>query len=120
MDASRISEIVALEIAAVSQGELIDAMRQCLVPPRLEQREWDYSKESTRHPCWIVLEHRGSNTCIAYCEQGFGPNEPWGLLSISGNDASMGMDDRWYSRLEDCFRVSPAWDGPNPQGYEVR
>ena len=120
MDVSRVSEIVSLEIGAIFQRDLIDAIVPYLTRPRLEQREWNYTKESISHPCWVVLEHHRSNTCIAYCEHGFGPGYPWGLLSISGQDTTMGMDDRWYSNLEDCVRGSPNWDGSNPQSYEVR
>ncbi len=35
-----------------------------------------------------------SNTGIAYCEFGFGPRNPWGLVFLSRG--SIGMDSAWY------------------------
>lgn len=67
----------------------------------------------------MLLEHPPSNTCIVYSEYGFGPTNPWGLLFIGGECTSMGADYQWYSRLEDVFRESQAWDGANPDGYEM-
>ncbi|CAG0933531.1 hypothetical protein TFLX_03094 [Thermoflexales bacterium] len=74
-------------------------------------------KKGQTYPCWIVLEHKESNTGIAYCDYGFGPKDPWGLVFLSGD--SMGMDSGWFSSLEDAFRESMAREGPNPPGYEV-
>ena len=91
-----------------------------MVTPRVEDRGWDYGAEDQRYPCWIVMEHHQSNTAIAYCEYGFGPKCPWGLLFISGPHMGIGMDAAWYLRLEDAFRESMAWEGENPHGYEVR
>ena len=79
----------------------------------------DYGEESRTYPCWIVLEHRASNTGIAYCAYGFGPGDPWGLLFLGGPHLSMGMDSAWFVTLEDAFRQSPACDVPAPPGYEV-
>jgi hypothetical protein len=79
------------------------------VTPRCEQRSWDYGAPGTVYRCWIVLEHPASGTGIAYCEQGFGPSCPWGLLWISGEHLSMGMDSGWYDSLEDAVRESFAW-----------
>jgi len=83
-------------------------------------REWDYGEAHQEFPCWIVLEHQPSNTCIAYCEEGFGPVSPWGLLFISRAHLNIGMDSGWFTRFEDAFRESMAWSGQNPADYEVQ
>ena len=49
-------------------------------------------------------EHASSNTGIAYCAQGFGPTDPWGLLFLAGPQKSMGMDSGWFITLEHAFR----------------
>jgi hypothetical protein len=67
-----------------------------------------------------VLEHTESNTGIAYSEGGFGPHDPWGLVSLSGDHMGVGMDASWYTTLESAMRASPAWDGPNPIGQKLR
>src|SRR5262245_49511978 len=115
-----IHQKVLAELSGVSDVECAHAIRQLLVAPRCEQREWDYGPAGQTHPCWIVLEHRATDTCIAYCERGFGPSCPWGLLFIEGPWLNMGMDYQWYTYLEDAFRQSQAWSGENPEGYEVR
>jgi hypothetical protein len=80
---------------------------------------WDHGEPGDTYSCWSVLEHHASNTAIAYCEQGFGPTYPWGLLFIRDH-LSMGMDSQWFTSLEDAVRESMAWDGVNPPGYEVK
>jgi hypothetical protein len=66
-----------------------------------------------------VLEHPPSNTGIAYCAQGFGPSDPWGIVFLSGELTGIGMDSAWFSTLESAMRESMAWDGSNPEKYEV-
>ena len=98
---------------------LVAAVRPLLVTPHMEERDWDYGPDGQTYPCWIVLEHHPSNTGIAYCAQGFGPGDPWGLLFLRGEHLSMGMDSGWFATFEDAFRGSPACDLPAPPGYEV-
>ena len=50
---------------------------------------------------------------LVYCEDGFGPQEPWGAVLLS--QASMGDDDQWHGSLYDaavsfglCDSVEPA------------
>ncbi len=114
-----VQKTVEAEIASIDQPELIACIRHHLVPPRCDQREWDYGIRGVTYPCWIFAEHPASNTAIAYCEQGFGPNSPWGLLFIRGAHMSIGMDSGWFARLEEAFRESMAWDGVDPPDYEV-
>jgi hypothetical protein len=33
---------------------------------------------------------------------------------------SIGVDSQWYISLEEAMRGSMAWDGPNPEDYEVQ
>lgn len=119
MQASEVQKLVGQEIARMSQAQLADTIRLLLVPPRLEQRPWDYGTPNQTFPCWIVAEHKPSNTAFAYCESGFGPKCPWGLLFIEGPHLNIGADYSWYSSLEDAVRESFAWEGENPQDYEV-
>jgi len=116
---ANVGKEIEAEIARISQPELIACIRCHLVPPRCEQREWDYGDLGVSYPCWIFAEHPPSNTAFAYCEHGFGPSDPWGLLSIRGEHMSIGMDSGWFARLEGVFRDSMAWDGVDPPDYEV-
>src|SRR3954470_558541 len=117
MQAADIVALVAQQLGRICQPELARAIHPLLVPPRCEPRPWDYGEPNQTYPCWIVVEHRPSNTAIAFCESGFGPSYPWGLLFLSGPYLNMGMDSQWFISLEEAFRDSRAWDGENPPGY---
>jgi len=102
----------------MSDSRLVDRIRELLVVPYAIERLWDYSEPDQRFLCWTVLEHVPSNEGIAFCSEGFGC--PWGVVSLSGPDMSMGMDAQWFRSLEGAMRECMAWDGPNPAGYESR
>lgn len=117
LNAREMAALLEQQFAAITQRDLIEALRPLLVTPRCEHRDWDYGTEGQTYPCWIVAEHPDSGTALAYCEEGFGPSYPWGLLFLSGEYMSMGMDSQWFVSLEQCFRGSRAWEGENPPGY---
>jgi hypothetical protein len=116
---SAIARLVDEELAGISDPALGAAIRRLLVTPYAVDRHWDYGHPSEKYTCWTVLEHPPSNTGIAYCELGFGPLHPWGLVFLSGEHINIGMDCAWYASLEDAMRESCAWDQPNPPGYAV-
>lgn len=94
--ANSIKALIELELAAYGDARAVEQVRSLLVEPEIELRPWDYGEPGQRFPCWIVL--RGSTTGIAYCEHGFGPSQPWGLVWIDGNGTpTMGADFCWYS-----------------------
>ena len=111
--------ILTAQIEAIEQADLRSCVQEHLVDPRLEQRGWDYGDDGQTFQCWIGVEDRVSNTAIAYCEHGFGPEYPWGLLFLDGEPSSMGMDSGWFVSLGEAVRDSMFWDGENPTGYEV-
>jgi hypothetical protein len=118
-EATAISELVQRELQRITDARLADRIRELLITPYPVQRAWDYGAPDTHFTCWTVLEHRPSNTGIAFCSEGFGPSYPWGLVSVSGTHMGIGMDCSWFVSLEDAMRNSMAWDGENPEGYEV-
>jgi hypothetical protein len=115
LTASQISALVEAELARIPNPSTIALIRRLLVQPRCEKRPWDYGSLGDRYPCWIIGEHPSSNTAFTYCEQGFGPKCPWGLLGITGEHLSMGMDSSWFTSLEAAVRDSWAWEAPTPQ-----
>jgi hypothetical protein len=116
---SAITRLVAGELARILAPVLVAAIRQLLVTPYVVDRHWDYGYPGEKYPCWTVLEHPPSNTGIAYCELGFGPSFPWGLVFLFGEHMGIGMDFGWLASLEDAMRDSQAWDQPNSPGHEV-
>jgi hypothetical protein len=109
LSASEVSALVEEQLARLTNPQVVRLIRSLLVPPRCELRPWDYGAPDTHYPCWIVAEHAASKTGFAYCEEGFGPGSPWGLLWISGEHLNMGMDCGWFDSLEDAVRDSFAW-----------
>jgi hypothetical protein len=118
-DAKPIADLVESEILRITDTRLVTRIRELLVNPFPVERSWDYGAPGQQFTCWTVLEHPPSNTGIAFCSEGFGPSYPWGLVQLSGQHMSIGMDCGWFVSLEDAMRDCMAWDGPNPEGYEV-
>jgi hypothetical protein len=112
-------ELVNCELAGIRDSAVLALIQQFQVEPYPVERDWDYGPGRQRYVCWTVLELRPSNTGVAYCEAGFGPAQPWGLVFLSGPHMNIGMDSAWFATLEGAVRESMAWDGPNPTGYEV-
>ena len=108
MTAAEVSSLVREQLAQIKDKRIAARIGELLVSPYSTERDWDYGRPGERYVCWMVLEHRESNTGIAYCSQGFGPKHPWGLLFLAGPHMSMGMDSGWYSTLEWTFRESMA------------
>jgi hypothetical protein len=119
MVGAQVAQLVEQQMRSIAQPDLV-ALARSLIQPRLEARQRDYGAPNQEFPCWLVLEHPPSNTGIAYCAEGFGPSNPWGLLFLSGEHLSMGMDSAWFTSLEDALRNCAAWSGENPLGYEVQ
>ena len=114
-----VEQLVRAQLDRITDVAVIEAIRPLLIAPRVEDRPWDYGPPGRTCPCWIVLEHTQSNTGIASCAEGFGPADPWGLLFLTGEHLSMGVDSGCFTTLEDAFRGSMACDLPEPPGYEV-
>ncbi len=115
-----VASLVDTQLALIEDPLLLSHLRALRVRPYPVLRHWDYGPPGRAFTCWTVLEHTQSNTAIAYCDQGFGPSDPWGVVSLSGPDNWIGTDAAWYAYLEDAFRGSPACPLPSPPGYEVR
>lgn len=107
--ADEVSKIIETELGKIKNPQSAELIRKLLVPLRCEVRQWEYDAEGSKYPCWIFAEHQESDTVFAYCEHGFGPDCPWGLLGVSRAYPNMGMDSNWFDSLEDLVRDSQAW-----------
>lgn len=100
--------LVEAELASLRDDRVVTLIRQLLVTPTAILRGWDYGSPGQAYPCWAVLDHPGSNTGIVYCEFGFGPRMPWGLVFLRGAHLSIGMDSGWFGTFLEAFFESAA------------
>jgi hypothetical protein len=107
--------LIDVELATLSDARVREHLRGLLIEPKPVLGDWDYGAAGQQYPCHTVLENHPSNTGIAYCEHGFGPRSPWGLVFLTGEHLSIGMDSQWYTTfLQACFASSavtvlPIW-----------
>ncbi len=96
--AKEIRALVEHELRQVRDQRVLRHIQRLLVEPKVVMRAWSYSTEHKEYPCWAVPSHPATNSGIAYCEFGFGPRSPWGLVTLSGSHTAIGMDcDERYS-----------------------
>jgi hypothetical protein len=106
IDAGTLKELIDDELAHLLDARICIHIKGLLVEPKITLRKWDYGKPGEQYPCWAVLNDDNSKTGIAYCETGFGPKNPWGLVwlrSDKDEHMSMGMDCSWYPKFLDAY-----------------
>lgn len=111
---SALKSMIASELQRIVDPRVVSHIEKLQVEPRVVLRDWDYGEPGEQYPCWTVLTDTNGSAVIAYCEFGFGPRCPWGLVH-DGNCSigSIGMDFRWYPTfLEAFFESSSATDLP--------
>jgi hypothetical protein len=100
--------LVESELATLSDARVAAYVCGLLVEPRPVLCSWDYGAPGEQYSCWFVLSDAHSGGEIAYCEHGFGPRTPWGLVSSRVEDRRMGMDSGWFRTFLDAFFESTA------------
>ena len=106
----QVQRLVEEQVAAVPGAARRDALRALLLAePRREERDWDYGDAGERFPYWVVAESPERRIILVYCDQGFGPESPWGFLRTDApgettpEGTTLGMDAQWSSCLEEAF-----------------
>lgn len=74
-----------------------------VAPPAPIRLAWDYGQPGETFGGWLVFSDPRQRTGIAYCNQGFGPKNPWGLIATGETCPSMGMDSGWFQRFMDAW-----------------
>jgi hypothetical protein len=115
IDRETLETLVRDELGRTADARVTTHIRSLLIEPTPASRDWDYGVKGQQYVCWNVLEHRPSNTAIAYCQNGFGPKAPWGLVALEGPHMSMGMDSGWFTTFLQAYfesvvaTVLPIW-----------
>lgn len=110
IDIGTLKALVARELEIIADPERRRALEAILVEPVMRERSWDYGAEDERYRYWLVAESPGQGGIeLAYCEEGFGPQFPWGFLFP--DEDSLGMDSQWSWYLEEAFVRAGLWRG---------
>lgn len=118
-----VATLVREELARIHDETVRMALAGRVTEPVQHSREWDYGRSGESFPCWTIVADPSTDTALVYSRFGFGPQCPWGLVSLS--QLWFGMDCGWYVRLEDAFVEShlasalPIWDLVSPDGHIV-
>ena len=115
---AEVAGLVRGELGGIEDARVAAALQGFLVPPRACRLAWDYGAVGASYPGFVVAAFPESRTGIAYSEHGFGPSFPWVLIWLER--PGFGMDSNAFSRLEEAFRSSMAWDEPPPRGYALQ
>lgn len=103
VDSAHLVKLVEDELRMVRDSAVRDQIQALLVNPakrdcRWDYWEWDKAKYEETYPCWTVMtDTAGGRLAIVYCEHGFGPACPWGLIRMDEDTPSMGQDSGWSS-----------------------
>ena len=112
---SAMKALVAKELEAAPDTTCRARLTSLLVEPRFQALSWEYGALDATRLCCVVAEVGDGDRALVYCEDGFGPHDPWGIVSLS--EGSMGSDDQWYGSLYDS--AIGAGLCAAPPGYEV-
>lgn len=107
MNAESLKLLIREELMRIQDARIIAHIQSMLIEPYAIMRRWDYGEVGQRYLCWMVLKDSATGAEIAYCEEGFGPKCPWGLVS-SGERQSMGQDSAWFRTFMDAYFDSRA------------
>jgi hypothetical protein len=117
VDADAVKRLVADQVSRIRDVSRREALEAVLIEPDLQFRDWSYGEQPQEYPCWVIARVRQRPTVLLYCEHGFGPSYPWGILHAE--DCSLGTDGQWHQSLDDAFLNSGGWTGPFPPNYET-
>jgi hypothetical protein len=109
MTPADVAALVRDDMRALDDARVVAHVSALLTaPPRLLRLAWFYGAVGETFDAFLVLDHPRSGTGIAYCRQGFGPANPWGLILTDRGPPSTGADDGWYPRFLDAYFESKA------------
>jgi len=100
-DADYVRAMVDRELARFRDAGFRVRARELRVPPAVELHGWEYGDLAMQYPCWVVIAEPPCRHEVAYCEEGFGPSHPWGVV-VAGS-RSLGLDTSWFQTLEEAF-----------------
>jgi hypothetical protein len=113
MEKAQLIGLVDAEVAAISHQGLRQSVERSRIVPIPMRCAWDYGEPGQTYECWKVLAPAG-NIGIVYCDRGFGPRCPWGLIWQDQTIPEMGQDSGWFPSLVEA--AADIFDVPLEQG----
>jgi hypothetical protein len=98
--ASAMKALATAELERVPDQDCRERLARVLVEPAFVALAWEYGALGATRLCCVVARLEDGERALVYCEDGFGPQEPWGAVLLS--QASMGDDDQWHGSLYDA------------------
>jgi hypothetical protein len=105
-----IQRLVKVELSKVSGTTRRSVLAAILIPPQPLYLNWEYGEPGERFKCWLVGLSPDGNYRLVYCDNGFGPEHPWGYVGATAN--SMGMDCQWHVGLQHAAIGARLLDAP--------
>jgi hypothetical protein len=104
IDRAELLDLIEAELSAIADGAERRRVRQAVLDdPVLMRCGWDYGEEDETFPCWKVAANAERGVGVVHCEQGFGPETPWGLIWLKAAVPRMGPDFGWFATLREAL-----------------
>jgi len=92
--------LITAQLERIPDADCRDHLARLLVEPTFISLAWEYGALGATRLCCVVARLEDGERAVVYCEDGFGPQEPWGAVLLG--EASMGDDDQWHGSLHDA------------------
>jgi hypothetical protein len=104
MGAAEVAAAIDADLAKLEDPRVRAGIHACrLATPTPIKLGWDYGEPGETYDGWLVFDDPHQGTGIAYCERGFGPRSPWGLIATGEPIPRMGMDSGWFGRFTEAY-----------------
>lgn len=105
IEKSQLKKLIRSELSSVADPAQRDRLTALMWDdPRPMICAWDYGLPDETYSCWCVAGSPGSDRVgVVYCESGFGPKNPWGLIFLHDAVPRMGMDSAWFPTLPEAL-----------------
>lgn len=104
LSSKRVKEYLLSGKASISPNRLAEVWNPFEIEPKSLFIGWDYL-ENTTFRSWLVYFNRKTMHGVVYSEFGFGPKNPWGLISLSETPPRSGMDCSWASDFSSALEI---------------
>ncbi len=107
-----IEALTTAELARIRDPARKARAAEILTKPRMQSIGWDYAVPGDRVDCWLLGLRSDGQVAVMYCDDGFGPERPWGF--VFRHEDSAGMAGQWHASLEETLAAAGVLDDASP------